>query len=186
MEKKKIGYFDLFRSLFIISLVTFGGGYTIIPIIKDEFVTRKKVISEDEMIKIITLSQSLPGVMTISTSFLTGYTLLGVFGAIIATIASTLPCIMIISLIAFSYNKLIENIYIQRALNGVSGAVIALLLITVFSMLRKGISDKHKYFYVIIFLVSLELKYVHNLDIIYIIILTGITSFLYYRGEKND
>ena len=105
MERKKVTYLQLFKSLFIISAVTFGGGYTIIPIIKDEFVTRRKAITEDEMVKIVTLAQSLPGVMTISTSFLTGYSMLGVGGAIVATIASLLPCIMVISVIAFSYKK---------------------------------------------------------------------------------
>ena len=47
MDKKEISLIDLFRRLFIINLVTFGGGYTIIPVIKDEFVYRGKYIKED-------------------------------------------------------------------------------------------------------------------------------------------
>ncbi|WP_052292034.1 chromate transporter [Streptobacillus moniliformis] len=111
---KKISYFELFKTLFIINSITFGGGYTIIPIIKDEFVEKNKVISDEQMLKIITLAQSIPGVMTISTSFLVGYYSLGLLGAIIATIASILPCIIVISFIAFSYSKFIANIYIQK------------------------------------------------------------------------
>ena len=185
MERKKLTYLQLFKSLFIISAVTFGGGYTIIPIIKDEFVTRRKSITEDEMVKIVTLAQSLPGVMTISTSFLTGYSILGVGGAIVATIASLLPCIMVISVIAFSYKKVIENVYVQNALSGISGSVAALLFITVYSLLKKGLTDKDRNFYITIFLISLFLRYIFNLDIMYIILIAGVISYLYNRGDKN-
>ena len=44
MENKKITLIELFKKLFVINLVTFGGGYTIIPVIKDEFVYRGKFI----------------------------------------------------------------------------------------------------------------------------------------------
>lgn len=186
MERKKVTYLQLFKSLFIISAVTFGGGYTIIPIIKDEFVTRRKAITEDEMVKIVTLAQSLPGVMTISTSFLTGYSILGVGGAIVATVASLLPCIMVISVIAFSYKKVIENVYVQNVLSGISGSVAALLFITVYSLLKKGLTDKDRNFYITIFLISLFLRYIFNLDIMYIILIAGVISYLYNRGDKND
>ena len=107
MENKKISLIELFKKLFIINLVTFGGGYTIIPVIKDEFVYRGKYIEEDNMIKIISLAQSVPGAMTISTSFLVGYYTRGKKGSVIAVLASVLPCLIIIAAIAFSYTKLI-------------------------------------------------------------------------------
>ena len=123
--------------------------------------------------------------MTISTSFLTGYSILGVGGAIVATIASLLPCIMVISVIAFSYKKVIENVYVQNALSGISGSVAALLFITVYSLLKKGLTDKDRNFYITIFLISLFLRYIFNLDIMYIILIAGVISYLYNRGDKN-
>lgn len=64
---------DLFKTLLKINAVTFGGGYTIVPIIRDEFVKNKKIIDDDEMMKIIALAQSCPGAMAINTSILLGY-----------------------------------------------------------------------------------------------------------------
>ena len=57
---------DLFKTLLKINAVTFGGGYTIVPI-RDEFVKNKKIIDDDEMMKIIALAQSCPGAMAINT-----------------------------------------------------------------------------------------------------------------------
>ncbi|NYV28275.1 chromate transporter [Streptobacillus felis] len=172
--EKKIGYLELFTSLFIINTITFGGGYTIIPIIKDEFVNKHKAINEDEMLKIVTLAQSIPGVMTISTSFLVGQYTLGFLGAIIAVIASVLPCIIAILLIAFSYNKLIDNVYVQKVLKGISGAIIAMLFFTVYNMFVKQFENEKKYFYLSINILVLLLSLIFKLKLSYILIICSI------------
>ena len=64
-----ISLFELFIIFFKINAITFGGGYTIVPIISNEFAKNKKLLSEDEMYDIVALAQSDPGAMAISTSF---------------------------------------------------------------------------------------------------------------------
>ncbi|WP_064579942.1 chromate transporter [Streptobacillus moniliformis] len=181
---KKISYFELFKTLFIINSITFGGGYTIISIIKDEFVEKNKVISDEQMLKIITLAQSIPGVMTISTSFLVGYYSLGLLGAIIATIASILPCIIVISFIAFSYSKFIANIYIQKMLKGISGAIVALLFYTVYKMFINQLGYKKKYFYLTINILVLVLSLIFKLELVYILMICAFLGIWKNRGEK--
>lgn len=68
------------------------------------------------MDKIIVLAQSVPGAMAISTSFLSGYYIYGFFGALIALIASILPSMIIIILIAGMYKLLISNILVKNIL----------------------------------------------------------------------
>ena len=184
MDKKEISLIDLFRRLFIINLVTFGGGYTTIPVIKDEFVYRGRYLEEDKMIKIISLAQSVPGAMTISTSFLVGYYTRGKKGSIIAVLASVLPCLIIISAIAFSYSKLIENIKIKNALSGISGSIIALLVITVVELIKKEWNSPKKYFYISITIVSFLVKVTFNIPVMYILIVSGILGYWYNRGDK--
>ncbi|WP_066901126.1 chromate transporter [Streptobacillus notomytis] len=181
---KKMSYFELFKTLFIINSITFGGGYTIIPIIRDEFVEKNNVISDEQMLKIITLAQSIPGVMTISTSFLVGYYTKGLLGSIIAVIASILPCIIVILLIAFSYSKFIGNIYVQKILKGISGAIIALLFYTVYNMFVKQLSDKKKYFYLSINILVLILSLVFKFQLIYILLICGFLGIWKNRGEN--
>ena len=78
--KQTISLRELFTTFFRINAVTFGGGYTIVPVIRDEFMKKKGLIDEDEMLDIVALAQSGPGAMAISTSLLTGYKLRGVKG----------------------------------------------------------------------------------------------------------
>ena len=60
-----ISYFELFRALFKINSITFGGGQTIAPVILDEFSYKRKLISEEEMLDIIALAQSGPGSLAV-------------------------------------------------------------------------------------------------------------------------
>ena len=74
---KKISSFELFISFFKINMITFGGGYAIMPIIKKLYVDYKKILVEDDMLDLIALAQSIPGALAINTSMLVGYKLRG-------------------------------------------------------------------------------------------------------------
>ncbi|MDO5713950.1 MAG: chromate transporter [Tissierellia bacterium] len=131
---KKISYFQLFLIFFKINAVTFGGGYTIVPIIKSEFSDKRGLILEDEMLDLVALAQSGPGAMAISTSLLTGYKLKGPLGAIISTTASVLPCLILITIISYFYQQFRSNFWINAMLTGIGGVIGAILLVTTFNM----------------------------------------------------
>ena len=103
-QVNKISLGKIFISLLKINTFTFGGGYTIVPIIKQEFVENLKVMSEEDMMSCVSLSASVPGALAISTSYLVGYKLRGILGGIIAVLASVLPCLVIISVISIAYH----------------------------------------------------------------------------------
>ncbi len=109
MDSKKISYKSLFTTFFKINMFTFGGGYTIVPVIRDEFVNKKKLIDDDEMLDIVAIAQSGPGPMAINTSILTGYRLIGWKGALVCLLASVLPCLIIISIMYYVYNTISQN-----------------------------------------------------------------------------
>ena len=98
--KKKISLLELFLTFFRINAITFGGGYTIVVVLRDEFMSKKKIISEDEMLDLVAIAQSGPGAMAINTSVLTGYKLRGPLGALVCMLASVAPCIIIITIIS--------------------------------------------------------------------------------------
>lgn len=132
-EKKKISLLKLFMTFFKINAITFGGGYTIVPIIKDVFVS-EGYINEDDMLDIVALAQSGPGAMAISASLLTGYKVRGPLGAIVSAIASASPCLIILSVISMFYAEFRSNFYVNAALEGISGVICAVLLLTVINM----------------------------------------------------
>lgn len=141
-EMKEISLLKLFTTFFKINSITFGGGYTIVPVIKDIFVEDLKLIDNDKMMDIVALSQGSPGAMAISCSILTGYKLRGPQGALVCLLASVLPCLIILSLISKFYIEFQNNFYIRSALEGISGVISAVLFITVIKM---GIASYKKY-----------------------------------------
>lgn len=181
----KVSNLYLFKTLFVINLLTFGGGYTIMPIIKDEFVNKKKCIDDEEMNDILTMAQSIPGIMTVSTCFLTGYKINGFIGAFISVLASVLPCFLVISVVFVSYTYLIENIYIKNTLSGISGAISALLLLSIISMIKARLKSNKKLFYITIMILSFIANYILKISIVYIILTCAILGYLYNRGDDK-
>lgn len=176
---KKISLTKLFFTFFKINALTFGGGYTIVPIVKDVFVEELEAITEDDMLDIVALAQGGPGAMAISTSILTGYKLRGPVGAVVALLASTLPCLIILSLVAKFYTEFRENFFISSALMGISGIISAVLFITVLRM-AKTAYKKHPVFSSIVMAVISLVGMFTKVDTVYLIIgsaLSGIIVF---------
>ena len=143
--KKEISLSEIFFTFLKINTVTFGGGYTIVPVIRDEFMNRKKLIDEEEMLNIVTIAQSGPGAMAISTSLLTGYRLRGIQGALTALVASVLPCLVIITVLFYVYDAFSSNLWVKAALEGMAGVISAALIITVYSMAKQALKN-HTFF----------------------------------------
>ena len=96
-RKTEVPLMELFTVFMKIGAFTIGGGYAMIPLIKDEL-DRRKWIGEDELPDIIALAQSAPGILAVNVSIFTGYKIRGVKGSIAATVGSVLPSV--VSLIA--------------------------------------------------------------------------------------
>lgn len=152
IPSSKGGLSHLFWTLFKINAVTFGGGYTIVPVIRDEFMNKQKVISEEEMMNLVALGQSGPGAMAINTSILLGYKLYGLPGAVLAVTAAALPCLISITIISLIYAQIRDNYWVAAALRGMSGGISAIMVLTVVNMARSAL--KQNRFFSIFMMVS--------------------------------
>lgn len=180
-----ISLFELFIIFFKINAITFGGGYTIVPIISNEFAKNKKLLSEDEMYDIVALAQSGPGAMAISTSFLTGYRLRGFWGAIVCLIASTLPCLIILSIVSMFYVQFKTNFFVRSILDGISGIICAILLVTVYEM-GKNATKKYKYFSSIIIFLVFILSFFFKVDTAKLIFGSAVIAILTFYLRNGD
>lgn len=176
---KKISLAKLFFTFFKINALTFGGGYTIVPIVKDVFVEELEAITEDDMLDIVALAQGGPGAMAISTSILTGYKLKGPIGAVVALVASTLPCLIILSLVAKFYTEFRENFFISSALMGISGIISAVLFITVLRM-AKAAYKKHPVFSSIVMAIIFFVGMFAKVDTVYLIIASALSGIIVF------
>ena len=149
---QKISLFKLFLIFVKIGAILLGGGYVILPILMNEFVERRNLISQDELINYFALSQSMPGIIAANISMFVGYKLHGKRGSLIAMLGIiTIPFLTIV-LLASIIESFTENLYIQSVFWGVGIAVIALIMLTVKEMWQKA--NKNLFFY-IIFIASL-------------------------------
>ena len=110
-----------------ISLTLFGGGYVMIPIIQNLFVTEMHWLSNQEFLDAIAFSQSTPGPILVSATFI-GYKLSGVSGAILATIAIFAPSAILMILVSRLYGGLKHHVLTKKILAGVKAVVIGLII----------------------------------------------------------
>ncbi len=119
---------NLFLTFFKIGAFTFGGGYAMVGLIHKEMVEKKKWIGDEEMLDIIAIAESTPGVIALNTATYVGAKVAGVLGAFVASIAVMLPSIAIITGISFAIDEFGSNKYVKWAFLGIRSAVAALIL----------------------------------------------------------
>ena len=183
MNKRKheqsISLFTIFMTFLKINTFTFGGGYTIVPVIRDEFIEKKKLIAEEEMLNIVALAQSGPGPMAISTSLLTGYRLRGPIGAIVALTASVLPCLVIITILYYIYEQVQANPWVQSAFSVMSGAISAVLAWTTINMAKTALK-KHKYFGLAMMVAAFLASFYFRINTALIILCCGLFGYYFF------
>ena len=170
--------FKLFLIYLKIGAILLGGGYVILPIITNEFSTKRNLLSEDEILEFFALSQSLPGIIAANISMFIGYKLKGKLGAVVAMFGVTFIPFWTIVALASIIGKFVNNNYVQSALWGVGIAVVALIILTIREMWQK--TTKNNYFY-LIFCLALIGILVFKLSPIQTIILFLIVGILYKK-----
>jgi Chromate transport protein ChrA len=120
-----------------IGAFTIGGGYAMIPIIRDELVKRGW-LTDEELPDIIALAQSAPGILAVNMSIFAGHKLRGTKGSIAATLGSVLPSFLIILLIAMVFSGYKDNPVVERIFKGIRPVVVSLIIVPMINMARKG------------------------------------------------
>ncbi|GGE32460.1 chromate transporter [Streptococcus himalayensis] len=118
----------LFKTTFMISAFTFGGGYVIVPLMKTSFVDRLGWIEEEEMLDLIALAQTSPGAIAVNSSIAIGYRMAGVLGALIAMLATVLPPMVILMGMYVLYDAVKRNPLVASLLKGMQVGVCAIIL----------------------------------------------------------
>lgn len=177
LEKISLG--QMFAIFFKIAAFTFGGGYTIVPVMKDEFSEKRNLIDQDIMLDIVSIATSGPGPMAINCSILIGYKLHGILGAIMAAIASALPSLIIITIVSYFYKEFSENYFIQAALTGMGGMIAAVLFWTAISMVRQALEENTK-ISALIMVSAFLASFVFNINTGIIMLVVAIFSLAIY------
>lgn len=175
-------YINSFFIFFKIGIFTIGGGYAMIPLIREELVTKRKWFDDKEFIDIVALSQSMPGIFAVNIAIFIGYRLRKLPGALTFAIGTVLPSFLIILIIALFFHQFKEFKAIEAIFKGIRPAVVALIAAPVFTMAK---SAKINIFNIWIPIVATLLIWLLGFSPIYVILISGLSGFLYGKINKR-
>ncbi len=170
------GLGEAFKTFFKIGLFTLGGGYAMIPLIEEEVVNKHRWVSKDELLDLIAIAQSCPGVFAINIAIFIGYKLNKVRGAIATSIGTALPSFLIILAIALFFQQFKENRIVAAMFRGIRPAVVALIAVPTFNLAKQA---KLNLFTIWIPVVSALLIWLLGVSPIWIIIAAALGGYLY-------
>lgn len=132
----------LFLTFLKIGAFTFGGGYAMLALLENEFVSKKKWIEKDEFLDMIAIAESTPGPVAVNSATYIGYTTAGFFGALFSTLGVVLPSFLIIYVISLFFDRFLALEYVGYAFRGIQVCVVYLILsagIKFFKALEKNL-----------------------------------------------
>lgn len=169
---------QLFATFFRIGIFTFGGGLTMLPLLKYELIEKKHWIDEDRLLEIYAIGQCTPGIIAVNTATYVGYLRKGVFGGIFATLGMVAPSVVIITVVAAFLQSFMSNPILQHALMGIRGAVCALMLNTVYTLAKKSLINPAS---VAICAVTFVLALFTKVPTVLLIVLAGVAGVVIDR-----
>ncbi len=135
--------FELFITFFKIGALTFGGGYAMIPFVREQ-VLAHGWLTEEELLNMIAVSESTPGPIAVNMATFVGSEQAGILGSACATLGVVLPSFIIILIISALLKNFLKYKGVKAFLSGVRPAVVSLILgtaITLFLSILLGIGN---------------------------------------------
>lgn len=135
---KKNIYIELFSVFFKIGAFTIGGGYAMVPLIKEALVDKKNWLTDDEFVDSLAIAQSAPGILAVNTAIITGEKIAGKLGTVAGVAGAILPSfLMILALATFMSSVRDSKIFISF-FNGIKPVTVALIFISVIKMAKSA------------------------------------------------
>ncbi len=156
----------LFVSFFKVGILTFGGGYAMLPMLQREVVERRGWITEEEILDCYAIGQCTPGVIAVNTATFVGFRQKGVWGAIVATLGVITPSLFIITVLAKVIRRFSDFTIVKHAFAGIRVAVCVLVGQAVVRLWRKGVHGAKG---IAIFALSLVLSVLFGVSAVWIV-----------------
>ena len=169
-------YTQIFLTFAKIGSFTLGGGYAMVQIMEKEVVDKKHWLDKEEFMDTLVVAQSTPGLFAIDMASHIGLKLKGVGGGIVGALATALPSIVAILLIAIFFQSFRDNVYVEKVFMGVRPCVVALILAPCFGMAKKAKINKFNWW---IPLVAMGLITVLGVSPIWCILAAGVGGYIW-------
>ena len=158
----------LFKTMFLLSSCTFGGGFVIVSLMKKKYVEELKWLGEGEMLDVTAITQSAPGPLVVNASVMIGYRIAGLIGSLVAVAGTILPPMIILSVISVFYEQFRSNPYIAVALQVMRAGVAAVIFDVVINLAGNVLKTKRTV-YITMMIAAFVAKYFLEVNAILII-----------------
>jgi len=174
--KKQHKLLELFWTFFKIGAMTFGGGLAMMPIMRREVVEKEHWVDDDDIIQILVISETTPGVFAVNAATFIGYKIAGFWGSVVATLGVVVPSFIIISIISLFIVQFKELTLVSYAFYGIQAGVSILILRAAMKLSKKV---HFNIFAIAIFSASILVALFTGISVIYILIVSAILGVLY-------
>lgn len=133
---------DLFIAFARVGVLTFGGGYAMLPILQREIVEKNDWATDEELMDYYAIGQCTPGVIAVNTATFIGQKNKGIVGGIVATLGVVMPSLVIITAIAAFISNFSDLAIVKNAFAGVRVCVCVLIFNAVVKLWKSSVVDK--------------------------------------------
>ena len=134
--------FELFWVFARIGVMTFGGGYAMLPTLQRELVEKRKWVTDEEVMDYFAIGQCTPGIIAVNTATFIGQKRKGNVGGIVVTLGLVFPSLVIISILAGFISNFSHIAWVQNAFAGIQVCVCILIINAARKLAEKAVIDK--------------------------------------------
>ena len=175
-QQNKVSLWQLFITFLKVGAFTFGGGYAMIAILEEELVAKKHWITSEDMLDMLVIAESTPGVIAVNTATSVGFRTRGFFGALLATLGVVLPSFLIIFGLSFAIQAFQDNRWYQAAFTGIQ-ACVAVLILNAFIKMSKQVH--RDVFSIALLIAAFGISTFTRFNSIYLILVGAVLGLLY-------
>ena len=132
----------LFTAFARVGVLTFGGGYAMIPMLEREIVDRHGWATSEELMDYYAVGQCTPGVIAVNTATFIGYKIAGNLGGVVATLGVVFPSFVIITVIAGIIQNFADIPAVRSAFAAIRVCVCVLIFNSVLKLWNSAVKDK--------------------------------------------
>ena len=173
-------FWKLFISFAKVGVMTFGGGYAMLPILQREIVENRGWVTDEELTDYFAIGQCTPGVIAVNTATFVGQKKAGVPGGIIATLGVVFPSVVIITALAGVIQRFAGHPVVEHAFAGIRVCVCVLILNAVIKLWKSAVKDKWG---MAIFAVLLLANLLTDISPVVFVLSAGVAGLLIKRWE---
>jgi chromate transporter len=179
---------ELFLTFLKIGAFTFGGGYAMIPLIHHELVEKKQWINDEDMVNMIAIAESTPGVIAVNSATFVGYKINKFWGSFFATLGVIVPSLIIIMVIAMFFENFLAIPLVAFAFKGIRAGVVVLILSACLKLYKHSPKTVLAYLlmaFALVLSLFVEFRYL-SFALIMFGLVVGLTSQMLIRKKGED